>query len=469
MAESTTPSSGGVFISYRREDASGMAGRLYDRLAARFGEDQVFMDVDRIGLGVDFAEVISQAVSTCDVLIAVIGQRWLTAVDEDNKRRLDDPDDFVRLEIEAALARDIRVIPILVEGAPMPRSRQLPDSLAKLARRNAHSVRHESFHQDASQLLTEIELVFRSPTIPPHDQPQQGATGQDPRTIDSGLWEAIFKKPPDEQDHPAAPPRVIPRVLLDRYEVGRLLGAGGMAEVYEGRDRLLARQVAIKVLLDELAQDSAFLIRFKREAQAAASLIHPNIAMVYDTGVQDGTNFIVMEYVEGQTLRDVIGNEGPLMPERAGGIAADVCRALAAGHARGLIHRDVKPGNVMLTPGGGFNVKVMDFGIAMASGTAQYISPEQAQGQTVDFRSDLYSLGCVLYEMLTGRVPFSGESPVAIAYRHVREDPVPPRQLNPDVSPALEAVVLKAMAKNPDERYQTAVEMQNAMGGFVAK
>jgi eukaryotic-like serine/threonine-protein kinase len=269
-----------------------------------------------------------------------------------------------------------------------------------------------------------------------------------------------------------------PNVLIDRYEVGRLLGSGGMAEVFEGRDRLLARRVAIKVLLSQYARDPAFLTRFKREAQAAASLSHPNIVGVYDTGVQDGTNFIVMEYVEGRTLREVIRNEGPLMPERAAEIASDVCQALAAAHARGLIHRDIKPGNVMLTPDG--TVKVMDFGIARATtsetitqtsaviGTAQYISPEQAQGQTVDFRSDLYSLGCCLYEMLTGVVPFTGATPVAIAYRHVREDPTPPRQLNPDVTPELEAVVLKAMAKHPDERYQTAVEMRQDLDRVLA-
>ena len=261
-----------------------------------------------------------------------------------------------------------------------------------------------------------------------------------------------------------------PVLLIDRYEVGRLLGAGGMAEVYEGRDRLLARRVAIKVLLAEFAQDPSFLVRFKREAQAAASLSHPNIVAVYDTGVQGGTHFIVMEYVEGRTLRDLLRIGGPPPPERAAGIAADVCNALAAAHARGLIHRDVKPGNVMLTPDG--TVKVMDFGIARATssdtitqthaviGTAQYISPEQVEGREVDARGDLYSLGCLLYEMLTGRVPFSGESPVAIAYRHVREDPVPPRQLNPRIPPALEAITLRAMAKHPLNRYQTAAELR---------
>jgi serine/threonine protein kinase len=267
-----------------------------------------------------------------------------------------------------------------------------------------------------------------------------------------------------------------PHVLLDRYEVGRLLGAGGMAEVFEGRDRLLARRVAIKVLQAQFARDPSFLIRFKREAQAAASLSHPNIVGVYDTGTEDGTHFIVMEYVEGRTLKDVIRAEGPLYPERAAEVCADVCSALIAAHARGLIHRDIKPGNVMLTPEG--KVKVMDFGIARATtsetitqtaavvGTAQYISPEQAQGQTVDYRSDLYSVGCCLYEMLTGTVPFTGATPVAIAYRHVREDPTPPRMLNPDVPAPLEAITLKAMAKLPDNRYQTAAELHDDLERF---
>jgi eukaryotic-like serine/threonine-protein kinase len=267
-----------------------------------------------------------------------------------------------------------------------------------------------------------------------------------------------------------------PQVLLDRYEVGRLLGAGGMAEVFEGRDRLLARRVAIKVPLSQQARDPEFAQRFRREAQAAASLSHPGVVAVYDTGSEDGTHFIVMEFVDGRTLKDVIRAEGPLYPDRAAEICADVCNALVAAHARGLIHRDIKPGNVMLTPDG--KVKVMDFGIARATtsetitqtaavvGTAQYISPEQAQGQAVDYRSDLYSLGCCLYEMLTGTVPFTGATPVAIAYRHVREDPTPPRQLNPDVPAALEAICLKAMAKLPDNRYQTAAELQSDLERF---
>ncbi len=261
-----------------------------------------------------------------------------------------------------------------------------------------------------------------------------------------------------------------PRILADRYEVGPLLGAGGMAEVYEGHDRLLARRVAVKVLLAQYAHDPAFLARFRREAQAAASLSHPNIVAVYDTGSEGDIWFIVMEYIAGRTLRDVIKAEGPAHPARAAEICADVASALAGAHARGVIHRDVKPGNVMLTADG--KVKVMDFGIARASavpsitqtaavvGTVQYIAPEQAQGLEADARSDLYALGCCLYEMLTGQVPFTGPTPVAIAYRHVQDDPTPPRVLNPDVPVSLERVCLKAMAKRPEDRYQTALEMR---------
>src|SRR6266568_2283448 len=261
-----------------------------------------------------------------------------------------------------------------------------------------------------------------------------------------------------------------PQILLGRYEVGRLLGAGGMAEVYEGHDRLLARRVAIKILLSQYAHDPAFLARFRREAQSAASLSHPNIVSVFDTGSEGDTWFIVMEYVDGRTLKDIIRAEGALYWSRAAEVAADVAGALAVAHARGIVHLDVKPGNVMLTTEG--KVKVMDFGIARASavpsitqtsavvGTAQYIAPEQAQGLEVDARTDVYALGCCLYEMVTGQVPFNGPTPVAIAYRHVREDPTPPRALNPDVPVALEQVCLKAMAKRPEDRYQTAAEMQ---------
>src|SRR5882757_10373534 len=267
-----------------------------------------------------------------------------------------------------------------------------------------------------------------------------------------------------------------PQHLSDRYEVGDILGFGGMSEVHLARDLRLHRDVAVKVLRADLARDPSFYLRFRREAQNAAALNHPAIVAVYDTGEAETAEgplpYIVMEYVEGVTLRDIVHTDGPMEPQRAIEVIADACQALNFSHQHGIIHRDVKPANIMISKTGA--VKVMDFGIARALadtgnpmtqtaaviGTAQYLSPEQARGEKVDARSDVYSLGCVLYEMLTGEPPFVGDSPVAVAYQHVREDPVPPSQRYAGISPELDAVVLKALAKNPENRYQTAAEMR---------
>ncbi|MEH1124012.1 Stk1 family PASTA domain-containing Ser/Thr kinase [Micromonospora sp. CPCC 206061] len=267
------------------------------------------------------------------------------------------------------------------------------------------------------------------------------------------------------------------RLLGGRYQVGELLGYGGMAEVHRGRDLRLGRDVAIKMLRTDLARDATFQMRFRREAQNAASLNHPAIVAVYDTGEEiaptgETLPFIVMEFVNGRTLKEVLAAEGRLMPRRALEISADVCAALEFSHRHGIIHRDIKPGNVMMTQNG--QVKVMDFGIARALasgattmtqtsaviGTAQYLSPEQARGEAVDARSDVYAAGCVVFELLCGHPPFVGDSPVSVAYQHVREDPRAPSEINPDVNPDVDAIVLKALAKNPLNRYQSAQEMR---------
>ncbi len=272
-------------------------------------------------------------------------------------------------------------------------------------------------------------------------------------------------------------PAMTGHLFGERYQIGDTLGFGGMSEVHRGRDLRLGRDVAVKVLRADLARDPSFQTRFRREAQNAASLNHPAIVAVYDTGETPGETgpipYIVMEYVDGETLRDVLKREGPLQPRRAMEITADICAALDFSHRHGIVHRDIKPANVMLTRAGA--VKVMDFGIARAVadgqssvtataaviGTAQYLSPEQARGEAVDARSDVYATGCVLFELLTGQPPFTGDSPVAIAYQHVREEPKAPSDLRPGLPRDLDSIVLKALNKNPLNRYQTAAEMRS--------
>ncbi|PRZ08777.1 serine/threonine-protein kinase [Isoptericola sp. CG 20/1183] len=279
-----------------------------------------------------------------------------------------------------------------------------------------------------------------------------------------------------------------PRVLAGRYEVGELIGRGGMAEVHIGHDTRLGRTVAIKVLRSDLARDPSFLARFRREAQSAAALNHPAIVAVYDTGEDTSTDasgqqvhipFIVMEYVEGHTVRDILADGAAVPIEEAVEITVGILSALEYSHHAGIVHRDIKPANVMITPTGA--VKVMDFGIARAMadsaatmtqgqaviGTAQYLSPEQARGEQVDARSDLYSTGCVLFELLTGRPPFVGDSPVALAYQHVGQQPQRPSEIANDVPEVLDRIVLSSLAKDRNDRYSSAGEFRSDLESAV--
>jgi len=278
------------------------------------------------------------------------------------------------------------------------------------------------------------------------------------------------------------------RQLAGRYQIGELIGRGGMADVHVGQDNRLGRRVAIKLLKPSLAEDPAFRTRFRREAQDAAKMAHPTIVRIFDAGeetVRDANGheslvpFIVMEYVDGRLLKDIVA-EGPLEPAEACRIIEQVLTALEYSHRAGVVHRDIKPGNIMIASNG--QVKVMDFGIARAVsdsqatiaetsaivGTASYFSPEQARGETVDARTDLYSTGIVLFELLTGRAPFRGDNPVAVAYQHVNSEAVPPSSLNPKVSPALDAVVLRALSKDRFERYQSASEFREDVEAAAA-
>jgi beta-lactam-binding protein with PASTA domain/predicted Ser/Thr protein kinase len=270
-----------------------------------------------------------------------------------------------------------------------------------------------------------------------------------------------------------SPTRVERDTMIDgRYRVLKRIGSGGMAEVYCAEDQQLGRRVALKLLHRRFADDEQFVERFRREASSAAGLSHPNIVGIFDRGEWDGTYYIAMEFVEGRTLKDIVRERGAAPPEAAADITLQILRAARFAHKRGIVHRDIKPHNVLIDNEG--RVRVTDFGIARAGvsdmtetgsvmGTAQYLSPEQAQGKPVDARSDLYSTGIVLYELLTGRVPFDAESPVSVALMQVSEPPVPPMEVNPEVPPALDAVTLRAMEKDPGRRYQDADEFIAAL------
>jgi len=265
--------------------------------------------------------------------------------------------------------------------------------------------------------------------------------------------------------------------LGNRYELIDIIGQGGMSTVYKARDRILDRIVAVKVLKDEFSKDRGFIEKFNSEALSAASISHPNIVNIYDVGQDNEIHYIVMEYVDGRTLKDIIREQAPLPIERAVDIAIMVCDGVHHAHEKGIIHRDIKPHNILITEQG--MVKVADFGIAQAIntgtitynnnivGSVHYISPEQAKGEAINRTTDIYSIGCILYEMLTGNVPFDAESPITVALKHINETSPSASALNPAIYPALESIILKAMEKIPARRFQTAHEMRNALLGLT--
>ena len=409
-------------------------------MTERFPGDQVFRDIDSLKGGEKWGERIDDALAHCSVVIPVIGPTWLTAQNEDGSgRRLDDPGDRLRLELEAAIRRGVPLIPLLVGGAATPPRQELPDSLQPLVDWQAMRLSDETWRSDFEKLAESITRALET-------KPGELPLGSE----------------------------------FAGYEVEAFLGRGGMGVVYKGRHLRLGRDDAIKVIAPYFSHDPEFRARFGNESMLAARVRHPNVLTVYDADEETSLLYISMQLVEGQNLASLIAQQGPLPPERAAGIVCQVAGALQAAHEKGLVHRDVKPGNVLIEQATG-HVFLSDFGLAREettsidlsttgrwAGTSDYVSPEQVRGKPVDGRADIYSLGCVLYQALSGSVPFPVPSETAKLVAHATEDPTPLHELNPDIPDAVCRVVRTAMAREPENRYQSAAELSAALESAVA-
>jgi eukaryotic-like serine/threonine-protein kinase len=424
----TAPQTRGVFISYRRQDAAFPAGWLYEQLANTFGEPYVFKDVDSIRPGEDFVDVIKTAVRSCHTMLVVIGPKWLSMADKRGGRRIDDPDDFIRLEIETATSHNLQIIPILVLEAEMPSVDALPPSIAPLARRHAIEISSTRFKSDVARLIHAVDQQRRARQAMMHGDgsavvPDQPRTPPDPRPVSS------------------------PRLLANRYELIGVLGYGGMSEVHHARDTRLGRDVAVKLLGAGLARDPRLPARLRRETELAATFRHPAIVAVYDAGETQSESgllaYVVMEYVDGHTLRDILKTAGPIPEQHVVNIGAQVCAAVDVGHRHHVIHGDIMLSNIMINGAGA--VKVLNFGVAGALGQGDTDSGPSAKG----VRGDVYAVGCILYELLTGRPPYLEGSPAT------------PSALNPAVSPALDAIVRKALSADPTDSYRNAAALHS--------
>jgi formylglycine-generating enzyme required for sulfatase activity len=470
-----------VFVSYRREDSRHQAGRLFDRLVAHFGSGQVFKDVDSIPLGLDFREVLTERVAACDVFLAVIGDEWLSITGKRGTRRLDDPGDFVRIEIEAALSRNIPVIPVLVGDSSVPQAEELPESLQKLAFRNGLPIRPDpDFHNDVDRLIRGINDVVS--TL------RERSTPHGPKTRGSEDLKSAEKKPSIDPrggssaavKKPGETPRPLPE-QFGRYQIIKRLGQGGMGSVYVAEDIELKRRVALKV--PEFGPESSpeARKRFLEEARTAATLDYPYLCPVYDSGEIDGRLYLTMAYIEGQSLADVTRGKR-LPPRQAAALVGKLALGMQEAHKKNVIHCGLTPANVIFkTTGDRRDPVIVDFGqivrdhpeeVRLTPGRAMetlgYMAPEQIRGgrKEIGPACDIYALGVILYELLTGRLPFRG-SELEVASQILTVTPPPPSMQQRDLDPAVEAICIKAMAKQVADRYASMGELAAALSGFL--
>jgi formylglycine-generating enzyme required for sulfatase activity/serine/threonine protein kinase len=470
-----------VFVSYRREDSRHQAGRLYDRLVARFGSGQVFKDVDSIPFGRDFRQVLTERVAACDVFLAIIGDEWLSVTGKSGTRRLDDPSDFVRIEIEAALNRDIPVIPVLVGNAPVPPAEELPECLRALSFRNGLAVRPDpDFHNDLDRLIRGIEegvsarLDRSTPRGLKTEGPEAlGSADSTASTAPQPSPAAAVKKAADTA-HPLP-------AQFGRYRIIERLSQGGIAPVYLAEDTRLNRRVALKVSDFGLACSPEARKRFLEGARAAALLDHPFLCRVLDVGEIDGRLYLARVYIEGKSLAESTRGRS-LPPRQAAALVGKLALAMQQAHKKKVIHRGLKPANIMLTTTGercepvivdfgqfpGENPQDTRFMPGKATETLSYTAPEQIRGDLKDIgpACDIYALGVILYELLTGRLPFSG-SGLEVASQILTITPLPPSTYQGDLVPALEAICLKAMAKYVGDRYTSMGELAADLTNYL--
>lgn len=413
-----------VFVSYRRDDAPDATDRLADTLRERFGSDRVFVDIDNVAPGDDFTRVVEEWVASCDALVVVIGREWLDARDRAGQRRIDDPDDFVRLEVEAGLRCGVRLFPVLLHGAQMPSREELPDGLLALRRRNALQIDRKNWHYDVARLVAALEGItpaeVGTPSDSIHSDPSIGA-------------------------------------IIGGCRIDAEIGSGGMAVVYRATELALGRTVALKVISPSLASDAEFQQRFRREARAASMIDHEHVIAVHRFSVDERPAYIVMRYVDGPNLGEVLRARGPVHPEQAVDVIGQVASALDVLHEHDIVHRDVKPANI-LVENATSHVFLADFGLAKPladdemgqtalMGTELYMAPERAGGEETKL-GDVYSLGCVLRDLLMGLgSPLPGGATEAASS---------------DVPAELFAVVRRAVRVEPRERFPSAGELARA-------
>ena len=458
----------GVFISYRRADTAGYAGRLFDSLRERLAPRPVFIDIDTIEPGADFVEVVERAVNNWGVLLALIGPRWLTVTTSDGAPRLADQEDFVRREIGTALARNVRVIPILVGGATMPPTNALPDDLKPLTRRHGLEITDARWHFDVARLVEALERHWATFAASADTTPSGSGLGDGARAVQPNSRSGPELARPSRSPLPLSEPA--PGLRLGSFELVERVGRGATSDVWKAHDRNLDRVAAITIPHPMFRHDAELRGRFKHEAQAVAAINHPNIVPIWEVGEHGSLVYVASPFVE-TTLQD--RRQAPWSPSQVLALLDALASALDLLNERGYALTSFKASDVRLAGRGTVMLDLFDISRVLSEfnpitpvgmpDTSEYHAPEQILGATGGPAANVYRLGLIAYELLTGREPFSGAAPHAVMYQHVSAPAPAPSTIVPMLPPGVDEVLLRALAKDPDARYPSAGAFVHAL------